>query len=178
MSESTFKVGDIIKGKPLNPYSITTEKATMRVLSIDEDDEMRVRLQSHTAKPQDIGSIYTVSEKHFVLVSKVAKSIDTPFVVKGRRTFKALKAFPGVKKGQLFQEQCDDGTQPYSPLKGSDTEGLDIEFEDRKIVEQNPSWFVEVFEVSPRYMTKEEVDMWTAFHTKQVGKKIIKKGKK
>jgi len=83
--------------------------------------------------------------------------------VSERRTFKQLKDTPDVKKGALWQEQCEDGTQPY---------------ESRKLVEEQPDWFVEVFKVHPEYMTKEELEKWEAFKSGRVAKVAPKKAKK
>lgn len=82
-----------------------------------------------------------------------------------RRTFKQLKDTPDVKKGALWQEDCEDGTQPYSLItpesyKGEHTIGS---YGTRALVEEQPSWFVEVFQVQPQYMTKEELDQWESY---------------
>ena len=97
--------------------------------------------------------------------------------VKERRTFKLLKDTPTLKKGALYQEACDDGTQEYiliSPefYKGSDNPSGCIT--DRSMVEKNPDWFVEVFKVTPEYMTREEIDKYHSF----IGKKTVKKAPK
>lgn len=82
-----------------------------------------------------------------------------------RRTFKLLKDMPGYSKGDLFQEQCDDGTQPYSVF-GYNNLDAKYELANRSLVEDNPSWFVEVFQVEPQFMTREELDQWEAFKAK------------
>lgn len=78
----------------------------------------------------------------------------------GRRTFKLVKAMPGVKVGTLFQEECEDGTQPYSPM--DTVSGAKLQFSDRSLVEESP-FFVEVFKVEPEYMTREQLDAFEAF---------------
>lgn len=83
-----------------------------------------------------------------------------------RRTYKQIRETPGIKKGAIFQEQCDDGTQPYEMItpqfiKGTETRTFTIT--DRKLIEEQPEWFVEVFKVEPEYMTKEELDRYHEF---------------
>lgn len=95
-----------------------------------------------------------------------------------RKTYKLLKDMPGYKKGTLFQEQCDDGTQPYSPMSEYEgqTSTTKLEFRDRSKVEDNPKWFVEVFQVEPGFMTREELDEFEKF--KAVRKRVFKGAKK
>lgn len=85
--------------------------------------------------------------------------------VKERRTFKLLKDTPTVKKGALYQEACDDGTQEYVLISHEDLkdESHDPMITDRSLVEDQPQFFVEVFKVTPEYMTREELDKWEAF---------------
>lgn len=96
-----------------------------------------------------------------------------------RRTFKLLKDTPDVKKGALYQEQCDDGTQPYELLtKGNHTDGdASSVYVTRSIVEDQPQWFVEVFKVTPEYMTKNELDKWNEFNKKPVTRKYTMSAK-
>jgi len=84
-----------------------------------------------------------------------------------RRTFKLIKETPGISKGAIMQEDCEDGTQPYTlitreHIKGTDKSG-NFRFPDRSLIENQPSFFVEVFAVEPQYMTREELDQWEAF---------------
>jgi len=63
-----------------------------------------------------------------------------------RRTFRQLKDSVTIKKGAIFQEQCEDGTQPYELItpefyKGNLTPGT---IKDRSLVEGQPEWFEEV----------------------------------
>jgi len=98
----------------------------------------------------------------------------------GRRTFKLVKAMPGIKVGTLFQEECEDGTQPYSPVKNPAQydNSLEIRFHDRKLVEESP-FFVEVFKVEPEYMTREQLDACQAFlGQKKRGRPVGSKTKK
>ncbi len=86
-----------------------------------------------------------------------------------RRAFKLIKETP-LKKGAIFQEDCDDGTQPYSLIdngrefyKGTESTYGDHRVADRSLVEGAPQFFVEVFAVEPQYMTREELDRFEAF---------------
>ena len=86
--------------------------------------------------------------------------------VKQCRTFKLIKNTPLAHKGALYQEKCDDGTQPYEMINAEDFAKeaySNNEIETRSLVEEQPEWFVEVFKVTPEYMTQEELDQWEAF---------------
>lgn len=102
-----------------------------------------------------------------------------------RRTFKLLKDTPLVKKGAIIQEDCEDGTQPYSWItpefaKGEDKVGS---IRTRRLVEEAPEWFVEVFAVEPAWMTKEELEKYHTFlkgqkpAKRKYTKKTVKKSK-
>lgn len=111
-----------------------------------------------------------------------------------RRTFKQLVETPTVKKGAIYQEACDDGTQEYRLLDKAFNKDVTPErsiwnsgnIYNRSLVEDNPKMFVEVFKVTPEYMTQEELNIWTAFNkaatpaqrkaTKRV--KVSKNGKR
>lgn len=83
----------------------------------------------------------------------------------GRRTFKLIKDTPTARKGGLWQEDCEDGTQPYSLITQEYAKGASGPYSvvDRKLVEEAPEWFVEVFKVEPEYMTQVELDKWNLF---------------
>jgi len=93
----------------------------------------------------------------------------------GRRTFKLVKAMPGIKVGTLFQEECEDGTQPYSPMDGQPSE-VNISFRDRSLVEDS-KFFEEVWKVEPQFMTRAELDRFEAFKKLPKGKKPAKVAK-
>ena len=100
----------------------------------------------------------------------------------GRRTFKQLKDTPKIRKGALWQEQCEDGTQPYEMITPeydrSENKQTLVE-STRSIVEEQPSWFVEVFKVEPEYMTREQLDAYQAFlGQKKRGRPVGSKTKK
>lgn len=102
------------------------------------------------------------TDYHVVSWSKLEPVTDQP--AKQRRAYMLIKDAPTIRKGAVYQEQCDDGTQPY--------ELLDLAYskvnhshviKDRKLIEQQPKWFTEVFKVTPEYMTAEELERWNAF---------------
>jgi len=100
----------------------------------------------------------------------------------GRRTFKQLKDTPKIRKGALWQEQCEDGTQPYEMITPeydrSENKQTLVE-PTRSIVEEQPSWFVEVFKVEPEYMTREQLEAFEAFlGQKKRGRPVGSKTKK
>lgn len=83
----------------------------------------------------------------------------------GRRTFRQLSDNLTVKRGALWQEACDDGTQEYkllNPETDSKDGGRQQSVYDRSLIEQSKQ-FVEVFKVHPEYMTREELDKWEVF---------------
>ncbi|MDV7992094.1 hypothetical protein [Rhodococcus sp. IEGM 1374] len=82
-----------------------------------------------------------------------------------RRTFKQLKESVTVRKNALWQEACDDGTQEYILLdqtNNKDSRNTQRIY-DRSLVEADSANFVEVFAVTPQYMTRVELDQWEAF---------------
>jgi hypothetical protein len=87
-----------------------------------------------------------------------------------RKTYKLIKDTPTVKKGAIYQEACDDGTQEYIILDKAfikDTSGNgQVPIYTRSLVEDAPQWFVEVFQVEPQYMTAVELEQWEAFKAK------------
>jgi hypothetical protein len=93
-----------------------------------------------------------------------------------RKTYKLLKELHNVKKGAFYQEACDDGDQEYMLItrehyKGSDNQECVVT--DRSIVEDQPQWFVEVFQVTPQYMTREELDQWEAFKGRKAPRQVV-----
>jgi len=94
-----------------------------------------------------------------------------------RRTFKQLTESVTVKKNALWQEACDDGDQEYILLNESDNKDPrnTQRIYDRSLVEEGKG-FVEVFKVSPEYMTKEELNSFETF--KKSTKKTVGRPKK
>lgn len=102
--------------------------------------------------------------------------------VNKKRTFKLLKETPALKVGALLQEECEDGTQPYS-LINADTHSKDpsqtVRFPKRELIEEQPKFFIEVFQVNPQYMTQVELDQYESFkNTLKQPKKVAKAQKK
>ena len=95
-----------------------------------------------------------------------------------RKTYKLIKDTPTMVKGAILQEKCDDGTQPYIMLNKNThdkyADGADRKIK-RSLVEDAPNWFVEVFQVEPQYMTREELDQWEAFKGGKAKKPVAKK---
>lgn len=101
------------------------------------------------------------------LVTQGAKEVSNQ-----RRTFKQLVESPTVRKGALWQEARDDGTQEYVLLDHTynkdGVEGTRLPaIYNRELIETNHKMFVEVFQVQPQYMTQAEVDQWEAFKAAQ-----------
>ncbi|MBM4646581.1 hypothetical protein GS464_29695 [Rhodococcus hoagii] len=92
-----------------------------------------------------------------------------------RKTYKQLKDSVTVKKGALWQEACDDGTQEYILLDQSFNKDprQTQRIYDRALVEGDEKNFVEVFKVTPEYMTRDEVERWEAFQGKKTAAKDI-----
>lgn len=90
-----------------------------------------------------------------------------------RRTFKQLTETVTVKKGALWQEACDDGTQEYVLLNDAfNKDSRAQKIYNRSLVEDDPKHFVEVFSVEPQYMTREELDRWEVFRNAQVVRSV------
>lgn len=98
-----------------------------------------------------------------------------------RRTFRLVREVADYKKGLVVQEACDDGDQEYKSINHDDFVKFDDHgkyFEDnevgysRKAVEDNPSYFAEVFEAVSRYLTKEELAEWNSYQAKSGGKPV------
>jgi hypothetical protein len=95
-----------------------------------------------------------------------------------RKTYKQLKDTVTVKRGAIWQEACDDGTQEYVLLTtehNKDPRNTQCIY-DRSLVENDKKHFAEVFQVEPQYMTREELDQWEAFKSrKKPGRKAAPK---
>lgn len=162
---SKFKVGDKAKCISLTDIACATLKIGEVVTIEGYYNAPRLEVTYH-------GGIRGYgSDDNFELITTQG---DKPMA---RRTFKLLKDTPSMKKGALLQEESEDGTQPYSlisteHIKGSQTD-KPMRFQDRSLVEDAPNWFVEVFKVTPEYMTREELDKFEEF--KNGGKPVKKK---
>lgn len=107
--------------------------------------------------------------------------------IMARRTFKLLVETPTLRKGAVYQEACDDGTQQYELLDKSFNKEYDVEnldsrnsgsIHNRDLVENNPKHFVEVFKVEPEYMTAHDLVLYKEFlSSKKTTKKANKRKK-
>lgn len=170
---SRFKIGDVITGTGgTRQYSFTTDRATMKVVNLLSDDDIKVELIANPDYPSEVGNTYDVASEHFKLLTEGGAPM-------ARRTFKLTKDTFELKKGALFQEACDDGDQEYVLLDKSFLahDDFDTYFNgqhpssSRKAVEESPSFFVEVFKVSPEYMTRPELDQFEAYKAAQTPKR-------
>lgn len=155
---SKFKVGDTLKVIDDRGSRAAAIGDIVTVIDVGGIKDTMLRVRSIAS---DVS--YEMYDYRFELVTNKG---DTPMA---RRTFKLLKELPDVRKGALFQERCDDGTQPYDLLTTDDYKGSNwdnksrLGFSDRALLENQPAWFVEVFPVSPQYMTQPELDEYKAF---------------
>ena len=164
-----FKAGDLIKisrrGSNWNhdghmDYLIGTTQTVVRATSdrvIIRNNGARHSIPEWYLKPSEI--------------ELVTKGGDMPKPYQ-RKTYKLIKELPELKKGALLQEKCDDGTQDFKALdddfvKYTNEHGKRVFEYPRQAVENEPSYFVEVFKVTPQYMTREELDQWEEFKLAQ-----------
>lgn len=83
-----------------------------------------------------------------------------------RRTFKSIQSGPVFNKGALLQ-QSYEGSDRYEYINAEEFARHTLiggrHIMSASAVENEPRWFVEVFQVEPQYMTREELDQWEAF---------------
>lgn len=98
-----------------------------------------------------------------------------------RKTYRLLKGTAELRVGAVVQEKCDDGDQDFivldeSFVKYPNESGGKRYTLPRQAVESEPKWFVEVFQVEPQFMTREDLDEWKAFQSrKKPGRKASTK---
>ena len=65
----TFKVGDLITGRPGAPYAITNKDSVCEILSTREGfyEDLSVRLVSHKEYKEALGTVYGVSSCFFTI---------------------------------------------------------------------------------------------------------------
>lgn len=70
-----FKVGDIITGIDSIAYAITTDKAIMEVMAIDNDMKIIVKVLKHIDDDYDewVGEDFAVTSKYFKLAREKTK---------------------------------------------------------------------------------------------------------
>lgn len=165
---SKFNEGEIVEVfKTGTPFSVGEK---VRLVTKDSYDDWK-------AEYLDGSDYWYVTEDEVRYTTSNSKE-NKPM---GRRTFKLIKDAPTIKKGAVYQEQCEDGTQPYELLdKNYSKANNGHVITDRSLVEDAPQWFVEVFKVEPEYMTREQLDAFEAFKKQKVAKvtrKYNKSGK-
>lgn len=162
---SRFKVGDSVRGTHGhfgNHRHSHGERAV--VITPKSGDYVRVRFAD--------GYEDGYYESTLQLITKGGDMKPTQ-----RKTYKQLKESVTVKKHALWQEACDDGTQEYVLLNADDNKDprQTQKIYERALVEEDPKNFVEVFAVTPAFMTQAELDQWEDF--KLVEKRVAKTGK-
>ena len=65
----TFKVGDLITGRPGAPYTITDKDSVCEILFTREgsSEDLLVRLVSHKECKEDLGKVYCVRSCYFTI---------------------------------------------------------------------------------------------------------------
>jgi len=96
-----FKVGDKITGLAGdNRYSITTEKAVMKVIGCS-GDTIKVKILEHEGDKDEIGGTYPVESKHFRKINKpFSMKFKVGDKVKHKKTglIDTVKLAPGIKE--------------------------------------------------------------------------------
>lgn len=169
---SDFAIGDRVEATyDYMGKRIAGKRGTVREIGVELGVEFDEDVGGHDLS----GGLNVPKGRGWYVPTKYLKKVDMD---KPKRTFKLLKDTPGVKKGALFQEQCTDGTQPYELItpeySKSTTDGRKRTYPDRSLVENQPSWFIEVFQVNPQYMTQAELDQFEEFKSKLKVKKAPK----
>lgn len=159
---TTFSRGDKVRWNGTGDTDGDIDKGELCIVESTDNDE----LYPYVIRSVESGDTEAFDARQLVLVEKKGN----------RRTFMLIKDTPTMLKGAILQEECDDGTQPYKMLN-QETHCKDgnylVSIAKRELVEKQPKWFVEVFKVTPEYMTKEQLAQFETFKTAQA-----KKGKK
>lgn len=151
---SKFKVGDLVTGTKEHQWAYKKEHRIKSVTTFGGREAYTLDVSGSSLK-------WWAEELRLVKEATTVKG-ETPVQ---RRTFKQLKESVTVKKNALWQEACDDGTQEYILLdqtNNKDSRNTQRIY-DRSLVEDDAANFVEVFAVTPQFMTREELDKWEAF---------------
>lgn len=161
---SKFKVGDKVIG--IGSHDSRKIDGLVGTITLVNGIDVDVKFTRQFDGWGRDGSEWTVPLTKLTLLSKGEEM--KPYQ---RRTFKLLVETPTVKKNALYEEACDDGDQEYVLLDESfskDEDG-DQSIHNRSLVEDSKS-FVEVFKVTPEFMTREELDQWEEFKKGGVNK--------
>lgn len=178
MSTARFKTGDKVVAKIYANNCWLGREENVEYLRITDADSSVYSYEAYDKDDKLIANCSCYSDKDL-------EPYQGGTVSNTRRTFKLLKETPSLTKGALFQEDCDDGTQPYSLItpehRKSKTDQRRMNFTDRSEVEDQPTWFVEVFQVEPQYMTASELEQFETFKkslkTKSKAKTVKTKSK-
>lgn len=138
-----FKVGDQVR--------VVGKSKSFHFFDIGDIVEIVAIGQSIVdCKKGDLYQIIHANDIEPVTSSKVTKI--TPYM---RKKYMLLKDTPETKKGAIFEEMCDDGTQDFQMITPEfnkfSTPGEVFEWE---VVTNNPKWFKEVTLI---YVAKEQV---------------------
>lgn len=155
---SKFKVGDRVTGTVRSQWAYGGEFTVSKVQWDDKEGYLYTLTGGRA-------SLAKFGDEELTLVKEGG---DMPYQ---RRTFKQLKDTPSIRKGALWQQETDAEYAIYRLLdeefKKSEEAKSYKTIETRTAVEDQPNWFVEVFKVSPEYMTQEELDQFDAFKKAQ-----------
>lgn len=157
---SRFKVGDrvsIVRCLAHSGFEYMCEHRHCigSVVTIEEDDNSRMYQYTVT------GNGFSWDDGELELVKEGEGKV-------GRRTFKQIKESDTVKKGAIWQEACDDGTQEYVLLDPTyHKAGERVMIEARHLVEGQPKWFEEVFPATENWLTKDELAAFKKWLKKQ-----------
>lgn len=144
----SFKVGDRVTIKD-HEYGYCSKNINVCTYFIDE----MKKYVGKQAKITDVsGGISGQSEMRLDIDSEEFCWSECMFVSSSnqstmRKRYRLLKDTPAVKKGAIYEEECEDGTQPfrcitpeYVKFKGYE----DHRFSTREVIENNPEWFERV----------------------------------
>lgn len=167
-----FKVGDRVK--PKASYVKYCSDGTYKnyeysVITRVSSNGINYNYESFNADGKRISSCDCYKDEHLELYGEPMP----------KRTFMLRKDTPSMLKGALLQDN-GNSTSPYT-LINAETHSKDpsfpISFAKRELIEEAPTWFIEVFAVTPPYMTQIELDQYETFK-KTLKTKQTKKVKK
>jgi len=193
MSNNQYKMGDIVsadlidmsKMLPAGELDKSKYKAGDLFVTTRADDDFGQYkvIQLYADDRSDCPKYADGYERHYMynhclIPISALRNTNEGEKPMGRRTFKLIKDTPAIKKGALFQEECEDGTQPYifitpESRKGESSDAV-MRFQDRSLVEGQPEWFEEVYKVDPEYLNAADTTRWEDFK-KTLGKRTYTK---
>ena len=66
-----FKVGDVITGKELNGYTVTSKDSVLVVTDIFSPDEIKVKVLAHKLYFKQVGEEFDVHPEEFMLITDI-----------------------------------------------------------------------------------------------------------